>query len=65
LLSSRDRVLIVDDWAETGGQLTAIARIIEDVGAEHVGTCVLVDAVPSGTRRRLGAWSLLRIEDLP
>ena len=64
LLSPSDRVLIVDDWAETGGQLTAIARIIAEAGAEHVGTALLVDAMPSGTRRRLQARSLLRIEDL-
>jgi adenine phosphoribosyltransferase len=64
LLSPSDRVLVVDDWAETGGQLTAIARIIADAGAEHVGTALGVDAMPSGTRRTLRATSLLRIEDL-
>jgi adenine phosphoribosyltransferase len=63
-LTTRDRVLVVDDWAETGGQISALARIIADVGAVQVGTAVVVDAMSSGTRHRLRARSILRIEEL-
>lgn len=36
-----DRVLIVDDWTETGGQLRAAVELIESMGAQVVGISVL------------------------
>ena len=36
-----DRVLIVDDWTETGGQLKAAVELVESMGAQVVGIAVL------------------------
>jgi len=65
LLSSSDRVLIVDDWADTGGQLLALQKIVELAGARLVGTAVIVDGLSSNaTRRDLGLRSLLHLREL-
>ena len=37
------RVLIVDDWLETGSQLRAARRLLERAGAQVVGVAVVVD----------------------
>jgi adenine phosphoribosyltransferase len=42
-LSADDRVLLVDDWAETGSQLAAAATMVADRGATVVGTTLLVN----------------------
>lgn len=36
-----DRVLIVDDWTETGGQLKAAVQLVEVAGARVAGVAVL------------------------
>jgi len=64
LIPAGARVLIVDDWIETGGQADALVRIIADAGADLVGVAALVDSSQTGTRARLGVRSLLRIEQL-
>lgn len=40
-VSETDRVLIVDDWTETGGQLKAAVELIEAAGAHIAGIAVL------------------------
>lgn len=40
-LDANDRVLIVDDWIETGAQVRAAIRMIEDLGATVAGVSVL------------------------
>lgn len=52
-LDERDRVLLVDDWAETGSQATAARALIEDCGATYVGLSVLVDQLTADAHRRL------------
>jgi len=42
-LRSNERVLLVDDWIETGSQALAARALIEDCGAQHAGLSVLVD----------------------
>lgn len=65
LLSASDRVLIVDDWADTGGQLLALQKIVALSGARLVGTAVIVDGLSSNAvRRELGLKSLLHLRDL-
>jgi adenine phosphoribosyltransferase len=41
LIKAGDKVLIVDDWIETGGQVKGIIKLLEKQGAEIVGVSVL------------------------
>ena len=42
-IKKRERVLVVDDWAETGSQARATFRMIEKLGGKIAGFTVLVD----------------------
>jgi adenine phosphoribosyltransferase len=65
LLPPGARVLIVDDWADTGGQLLALSAMAAQAGAKVAGVVVLVDALAQHTvRRSLGLRSLLNVRDL-
>lgn len=48
-----DRVLLVDDWAETGSQAITARALIEDCGATYAGLSVLVDQLPAEVHRKL------------
>lgn len=48
-----DRVLLVDDWAETGSQAVAAKQLIEECGGVYVGLSLLVDQLGSETRAAL------------
>ncbi|PWW59477.1 phosphoribosyltransferase family protein [Actinokineospora spheciospongiae] len=66
LLSGSDRVLLVDDWIDTGGQALGALGLVEDSGASWVGASVIVDSLESSEiRRRLNVRSLVRQRDLP
>lgn len=65
LLSSRDRVLLVDEWMATGAQATAARDLVEAAEAKWVGVSLVLDDVPSEVRRRLNVRSLLRKHELP
>jgi adenine phosphoribosyltransferase len=52
-LRARDRVLLIDDWAETGSQAITARALIEDCGASYAGMSVLVDQLPPQVRERL------------
>jgi adenine phosphoribosyltransferase len=65
VLSSRDKVLIVDDWVETGSQALAVAEAIGLCGAELVGTSVLVDDTAASVRSALNLVALIKKEDIP
>jgi adenine phosphoribosyltransferase len=43
VLTEADRVLIVDDWLETGSQMLTAAALVRDANAELVGVAVIVD----------------------
>jgi adenine phosphoribosyltransferase len=64
-LGPGDRVLIVDDWAETGAQLGALAALCADAGATYVGAVVLVDGLPDAVRDALRVRGVLTPADLP
>lgn len=64
-LCVNDRVLLVDDWVETGAQVTAVAALCSDAGAEYLGAAAIVSTAPSGTARKLLIRSLLTAHDLP
>ena len=65
VFTTSDRVLLVDDWIETGSQASAIAEAIAQMGATLVGTSVIVDQAPDAVRRALNVVGVLRYEDLP
>ena len=52
-----DRVLLVDDWLETGSQALAAKAMIEEVGAVFVGASVIVDQLSDVGRAQLGPFT--------
>lgn len=52
-----DRVLLVDDWAETGAQAIAAKQLIAECGGEYVGMSLLVDQLTDETRAALAPVS--------
>ncbi|WP_028278542.1 phosphoribosyltransferase family protein [Arthrobacter sp. H5] len=65
LIRSGDRVLAVDDLIDTGGQLLALQRLVEEIGASWIGASVLVDNLKeSQPRRQLNLRSVFHIRDL-
>jgi adenine phosphoribosyltransferase len=65
LLGGSDRVLVVDDWAETGSQLRAMQALVEKAGARYLGAAVVVDALQDHqVRRALKLRALLNVREL-
>lgn len=58
-LTSEDRVLLVDDWFETGSQALTAKSLIEAAGAALVGASVIVDQLDPTIRPLLGQFSAL------
>lgn len=58
-----EKVLLVDDWIETGAQASAAIRLIERTGAEVVGVCAFT--AEKAALRELEQYDIrsLRIED--
>jgi adenine phosphoribosyltransferase len=65
VLDATDRVLLVDDWIETGSQASAIRDAIGQMGATLIGMSVIVDQAPATVRSALGVVGLLRHDELP
>jgi adenine phosphoribosyltransferase len=64
-LGAEDRVVLVDDWFETGEQALAARRLIEGTGATLVGMSIVVDDLSDEARDRLGRLhALLRADAL-
>lgn len=63
-LGPDDRVLLADDWAETGAQLVALQCLVRDAGAQYLGAAVIVDGCPQPARAALRLRGLLRRTDL-
>lgn len=64
-LRPRERLLLVDDWIETGNQARTVARLLERLGAELVGVSAVVDDTTDLVRSELNVVGLLRSSDLP
>jgi adenine phosphoribosyltransferase len=65
-LATDDRVLLVDDWIETGNQALAVSRLVTRLGATLAGISVLINQLPSGTRPDLPpVTSIATYTDLP
>jgi adenine phosphoribosyltransferase len=54
-----DRVILVDDWFETGSQAVTARTMIEEAGAELVGSSVIVDQLSEDARRAIGNLAAL------
>jgi adenine phosphoribosyltransferase len=52
-LASGDRVLLVDDWIETGSQAAGARALVEECGATFLGVAAIVDQLPLDGRERL------------
>jgi adenine phosphoribosyltransferase len=64
-MGPEDRVVLVDDWFETGAQALAARSLIEETGATLVGMSIVVDDLTEEVRARLGRLhALLRAEVL-
>ncbi len=59
VLTPRDRVLLVDDWAERGSQARAARHLVESAGAEFLGISLLVDQLAPEVRSTLGRVTAL------
>ncbi len=46
-----DKVLIIDDWFEKGGQGQAVIRLVERAGGKVVGIGVMLDEMTNKTRK--------------
>ena len=64
LISRSDRVMFVDDWADTGGQLLGLKTLVEEAGARFIGSAVIVDGLSDhAVRRALNLRSLLNLRE--
>jgi adenine phosphoribosyltransferase len=54
-----DRVLLVDDWCETGSQALAARTLIETAGAEFAGLACIVDQSAPDVAGRVGGYHWL------
>jgi adenine phosphoribosyltransferase len=64
-LAAGDRVLMVDDWIETGSQAAAVKAMVEECGSQWGGCSVIVDQSSDDRRLTLGVRSLISAVDLP
>lgn len=65
-LGPADRVLLVDDWIETGSQALAVLALVEAVGAQLAGCAVVVDQMRANSEQSLGrVHALVTSEELP
>lgn len=62
-LVPQDRVLLVDDWIETGNQARAAGTLIERCGAQLVGVATVVNHFDVGEIAHLGRLHALVQED--
>jgi adenine phosphoribosyltransferase len=61
-----DRVVLVDDWLQTGSQARAVRDLVTECGAELVGCAVLVDDLADAARDQLPpVHGVLRGHELP
>jgi adenine phosphoribosyltransferase len=64
-VDGRDRVLLVDDWAERGSQALAARELVESCGATFAGVSLMVDQLDPDTRMALArVTSLVRADEL-
>ena len=63
IIAEGDRVLVVDDWAETGSKAMTTRRLVEECGAEYVGLSLLVDQLAPERREELAPVASVALAD--
>ena len=53
VIAAGERVLVVDDWAETGSKALTARRLIEECGVVYAGLSLLVDQLQDDVREQL------------
>jgi adenine phosphoribosyltransferase len=48
-----ERILVVDDWAETGSKALTTRRLVEECGGRYVGLSLLVDQLTDDVREQV------------
>jgi adenine phosphoribosyltransferase len=65
LIKSGDRVLMVDDWADTGATAVVARTLIQDCGAHWIGAACVVDGLANARLRHdLPLRSLINVRRL-
>jgi adenine phosphoribosyltransferase len=62
-LDAGDRVVLVDDWIETGSQANAAKSLVEECGAELLGVAVVVRQLEPAQAESLGRLHWLIASD--
>ena len=63
MIADGDRVLVVDDWAETGSKASTARRLIEACGGVFTGPSLLVDQLPAAVREKLQPVAAVALAD--
>ena len=63
LISPGDRILLIDDWVETGGQLRGLTKLLEKRGATIAGISVLGYNTAGKPGKLRGEYSIASIFD--
>lgn len=58
IIKKGDRILIIDDWFETGNQGHASISMIEELGAEVVGISVLIDDMSEKVKESFSKYNI-------
>ena len=53
VIAAGERVLVVDDWAETGSKALTARSLVEACGGVYAGLSLLVDQLPDSVRDQL------------
>ena len=61
-VNPKDKILIIDDWVETGGALKAAIELIEGAQGEIVGIGAFMDDSTDETKELLGKYNYKFIE---
>ncbi|MGW5663500.1 phosphoribosyltransferase [Streptomyces sp. NPDC003758] len=65
-LTPDDKVLLVDDWIETGNQAAAVRAMVSECGSGWAGCSVIIDQLSEERRQAVGpVQALLAFSDLP
>ncbi|MFC7546300.1 phosphoribosyltransferase family protein [Plantactinospora sp. GCM10030261] len=64
-LGPGDRVLVVDDWVDSGAQLRALYALVARRGAESVGAATVVAGCAPAVAHELRLTCLLTADELP